>query len=68
VVPVYRATLIFYGLLTVLLSWATAHLMGPGRRWRPRRSDLGFVLLLLVIGLAAYVWRDWWHVAPPRMG
>ncbi|MGQ9926015.1 MAG: ABC transporter permease [Chloroflexaceae bacterium] len=68
VVPVYRATLIFYGLLTVLLSWATAHLMWPGRRWRPRRSDLGFVLLLLIIGLAAYVSRDWWHVVPPRMG
>ncbi len=68
VVPTYRATLIFYALLTVLLSWATAHLMLPVRRWRTRWSDLGFALLLLAIALVAYVWRDWWQVAPPRMG
>lgn len=68
VAPVYRATLIFYAILTVLLVWITAHLILPGRRWRPRWSDLGFVALLLAMGLAAYFWRDWWHVAPPRAG
>lgn len=66
VVPIYRATLLCYGLLTLLLCWLSAHLVLPNRRWHPRWSDLGF--LLLVAGMAAliYLTRGWWNIPAPR--
>lgn len=65
VIPIYRATLSFYALLTVLLCWASAHLVLPNRRWRPRWSDLGFALLTAAIGAGIYLSRGWWYVLPP---
>ncbi len=66
VLPIYRATLLAYGLLTVLLCWAATHLVLPNRRWRPRWSDLGFLLLIVILLLVVYDARSWWHVQPPR--
>jgi ABC-type transport system involved in multi-copper enzyme maturation permease subunit len=69
VVPVFRATLLGYALLTTLLCWASAHLVLPHRRWRPRWGDLGFVAALAGLLLLAYMSRGWWHVpAPESMG
>lgn len=66
VVPVYRATLLGYALLTALICWLSAHLVLPNRRWRPRWSDLGFLALVLALGAAAYLSSAWWHIAAPR--
>jgi len=66
VVPTYRATLLCYSLLTVLLCWASAHLVLPNKRWRPRWSDLGFLLLVGGIVALAYLTQSWWLIAAPR--
>lgn len=65
VMPIYRATLVFFALLTALLCWASAHLMLSNRRWRPRWSDLGFVLLVGGLLALASLSRAWWYVLPP---
>lgn len=64
-IPIYRATLLAYPLLVLLLGWIAAHLVLPRRRWLPRWSDLGF--LLAIGGLLAFAWyaHDWWLVVPP---
>ncbi len=67
VIPVFRATLVSFGLLTVLLCWISAHLVLPRRRWRPRRSDVSFALLLLALLLLAWLVREWWYVLPPTV-
>lgn len=66
VIPVYRATLLGYGLLTVLLCWVSAHLVLPHRRWRPRWSDLGFAATVAAILALVYLTRSWWYVLPPQ--
>lgn len=65
VLPIFRATLVWYALLTTALYWISSHLVLPRRRWHPRWSDLGFALLLL--GGVAFAWivREWWFVLPP---
>jgi ABC-2 type transport system permease protein len=65
VLPIYRATLLSYALLTTLLCWGSTHLALPQRRWRPRWSDLGFLLMVLgMLGLA-YATQSWWLTLPP---
>jgi ABC-type transport system involved in multi-copper enzyme maturation permease subunit len=66
VVPIYRATLLFYGLATVLLCWLSAHLVLPHRRWRPRWSDLGFLLAAAALLALVVLTRAWWHIPAPR--
>jgi ABC-type transport system involved in multi-copper enzyme maturation permease subunit len=66
VIPVYRATLLGYGLLTALLCWLSAHMVLPNRRWRLRWSDLGFLLLVVAILVVAYLTQSWWHIPPPK--
>lgn len=66
VVPLYRATLLLYALLTALLCWLSAHLVLPNRRWRPRWSDLGFLLLVAGLVAAAYLTRAWWSIPAPQ--
>lgn len=65
VVPLYRATLLLYALLTTLLCWLSAHLALPSRRWRPRWSDLGFALALGALLALTWISRGWWYVIPP---
>lgn len=65
VIPLYRATLIGYALLTTLLCWASAHLVLPNRRWRPHWSDLGFAVTVAAILSLGYLARSWWYVLPP---
>lgn len=66
VLPVYRATLVFYPLLTLALCWVGTHLVLPRRRWQPRWSDVGFALLVAAaIGLA-WLSRVWWLILLPQ--
>jgi hypothetical protein len=65
-IPIYRATLLAYGLLTLLLCWVSAHLVLPNRRWRLRWSDLGFLLLMAGLLALIYLSQSWWHVAAPK--
>ncbi len=65
VIPIYRATMIGYSLLTVFLCWISSHLVLPNRRWRPRWSDLGFALLLAALLAGGYLTQSWWNVPPP---
>lgn len=67
VIPIFRATLVFYPLLTLLLCWVGTHLVRTRRRWRITWSDLSFALL--IVGLSALAWlaRDWWLVMPPPL-
>jgi ABC-2 type transport system permease protein len=65
VVPIFRGTLVCYTAITVLLSWIASHMVLPRRRWLPRWSDLGFLLLVAGLGAAFWFSRAWWFVAPP---
>lgn len=67
VVPIYRATLLLFPLLTVLLCWLSAHMVLPSRRWRPRWSDLGFLALAAGLTALMLLTRWWWAVPAPRM-
>ncbi|MEF3273754.1 MAG: ABC transporter permease [Chloroflexus sp.] len=63
--PVYRATLLGYWLLTFVLLWISSHCALPTRRWWPRWSDLGFAAAVGAIALLIW-WRiDWWWIVPP---
>jgi ABC-2 type transport system permease protein len=65
VLPIYRATLLAYALLTALLCWLSAHLVLPRRRWRPRWNDLGFALLVAGLLVIGWLSRSWWQIMPP---
>lgn len=65
-VPIFRATLISFTILTVLLCWISSHLVLPRRRWYPGWSDLSFALLLIALLVLAWLVHEWWYVIPPR--
>lgn len=65
VLPIYRATLLFYLILTVALYWISTHLVLPRRRWIPRWSDVTFAVLLALLIGGTWLTRDWWRVLPP---
>lgn len=61
VLPLFRATWLLYGGASLLLFWASIHLVRQRGRWRLDRNDL--VLCVLVVGYAALVYatRTWWQ-------
>jgi ABC-type transport system involved in multi-copper enzyme maturation permease subunit len=63
--PVYRATLLGFGLGTFILLWICSHLALPTRKWQPRWSDLGFVVVIGAIALVMWVTVEWWWIVPP---
>lgn len=65
VVPIFRATLVCYASLTLLLCWAASHLVLPRRRMVPRWGDLSFLLLAAGVGLGLWLGQGWWLVLPP---
>lgn len=67
ILPIYRATLIWYSVLTVGMAWLCTHLVLPTRRWRPRWSDLGFGLAVLVLGGVLLISREWWMLSVPHI-
>jgi ABC-2 type transport system permease protein len=58
--PLYRATLVLYGAASLLLFWASLHLVRPRRRWAVDRSDGVMLALSLGYGLLAFLARQWW--------
>lgn len=65
VLPIYRATIVFYLILTVALYWLSTHLVLTRRRWIPRWSDVTFAVLLALLIGGTWLTRDWWHILPP---
>ncbi|RRR69360.1 MAG: ABC transporter permease [Candidatus Viridilinea halotolerans] len=65
IIPIYRATLLGYALLTTLLCWLSAHLVQPRQRWRLRWGDAGFGVLVACLLLGAWFSRAWWLILPP---
>jgi len=63
--PVYRATLLGYCLLTFVLLWISSHFALPARRWWPRWSDLGFAVVVGAIALVVWMQIEWWWIVPP---
>jgi ABC-type transport system involved in multi-copper enzyme maturation permease subunit len=66
IIPIYRATMLAYALLTLLLCWLSAHMVLPNRRWRPRWSDLGFAALTLALLALIIMTQAWWLVEAPK--
>jgi len=60
VLPLYRATLLLYGGLTLLIAWACLHLVPPKGRRGIGRADAVMLGLVLAYGLLAYLVRAWW--------
>lgn len=58
--PLYRATLAIYGAASLLLFWASLHLVRPRRTWTLGAGD--GVMLALCVGYGLLVWllRGWW--------
>jgi ABC-type transport system involved in multi-copper enzyme maturation permease subunit len=56
--PIYRATALLYGALTIILFWATLLAVRP----RPRlaREDAVMLAALFIYGLLGYLLRGWW--------
>jgi ABC-type transport system involved in multi-copper enzyme maturation permease subunit len=60
VMPLYRATMVLYGGLSLLLFWLSVHLVRPQGRWAVGRSDLIALGVVVVYGLGVLLTRDWW--------
>lgn len=60
VLPIYRATGVLYGAISLLLFWISLHAVQPRHRWRAGRSDLIMAGLVLAYGLFVWLSRDWW--------
>lgn len=58
--PLYRATLTLYGAVSLLLFWASLHLVRPRRIWVPLREDAVMLGLCVAYGLLAWLTRGWW--------
>lgn len=61
--PLYRATLVIYGAASLLLFWASLHLVQARRRLALGPADAVLLGLCLAYALAAWLTRGWWQVA-----
>lgn len=68
VLPLYRATLTLYGMLTLLIVWACLHLVKPKGQRGLSRADAVLLGLVLAYALLVYLARDWWGAGlrPPE--
>jgi ABC-type transport system involved in multi-copper enzyme maturation permease subunit len=58
--PLYRATLVLYGAASLLLFWASLHLVRVRRRWALGPGDGLMLALCVAYGLIAWLARGWW--------
>lgn len=69
VLPLYRATLVLYGALSLALFWLALHLVHVQKRWVFGRIDLLMLGVTLAYLLIVLIARDWWlagmRVVPP---
>ncbi len=61
VLPLYRATLMLYGALSLVLFWLALHLIRPHGRWVVGRIDLIALVVVVAYGMLAMLTRDWWQ-------
>jgi hypothetical protein len=59
--PLYRVTLVGYGAASLLLFWASLHLVRPRRRWAPAPADGVMLGLCLLYLLLLFLTRPWWQ-------
>ncbi|NJK79897.1 MAG: ABC transporter permease subunit, partial [Chloroflexaceae bacterium] len=63
VVPVYRATWVLYGGLSLVLFWISLHTVEAvqmRRAWFVSRSDMVLAGLLVLYGVGVWLAREWW--------
>jgi ABC-type transport system involved in multi-copper enzyme maturation permease subunit len=60
VLPLYRATLVLYGALSLLFFWISLHLVRHQQRWTINRLDLITLGVLIAYALLALLTREWW--------
>jgi ABC-type transport system involved in multi-copper enzyme maturation permease subunit len=68
--PLYRATLMLYGLLSIVIFWLSLHLVRPQRRWAFGNLDLIILGILFLYGLIALLTQNWWLAGlrpPPEL-
>ncbi|NJN19433.1 MAG: ABC transporter permease subunit [Oscillochloris sp.] len=60
VLPMYRATLVVYGALTIGFIWICLHLLQPKGQRRLVRTDAVFLAVALAYSLIVSLARPWW--------
>jgi ABC-type transport system involved in multi-copper enzyme maturation permease subunit len=62
VFPIYRATWMLYGLLSLSLFWLSIHFVQPKRSLHFSSAD--GILLVITLSYSTWVWliRDWWLI------
>ena len=63
-IPTFRATLVLFGVVGLLLFWAAARLVDRRRGWRFGIADGVLLALLLLALVGAYLARNWWLILP----
>lgn len=58
--PLYRATLVIYGAASLLLFWASLHLVRPRRTWALTGGDGVMLVICVAYGLLVWLTRGWW--------
>lgn len=66
--PVYRWTIILYGLIGTTCYWLTSHLVRPRRRWRLDRHDLIIGGALVAVAVGGSYWLGAWPVLAKQFG
>lgn len=59
--PLYRATLVIYGAVSLALFWLSLHLVRPRRRWVPDKADAAMLAMVLAYGALVALARPWWE-------
>lgn len=59
-VPMYRAALVLYGGVSLILFWVTLHVAAWRQRWRLSKVDAALLMIVLGYVVLAYGARAWW--------
>jgi len=63
-IPVYRATMVLLSLLSLVLFWASTHLLPPRRGFNLRWIDWVMLALVVAALVIAFLSSGWWAVSP----
>lgn len=59
--PLYRVSLTIFGGASLLLFWASLHLVRVRRRWAPTAMDATMLVVSTLYALGVWLARDWWR-------